>query len=875
MYILKAGEGCVLKMRLVEANGAPIELRNARFVQAILHLPNEATMLCEDVRFDEVSQLVFVRLSAKSELTMEGVYGININALFDGRVVTSAVLDFAEVKANTESGYFELLIDLLVSTTDVPSCVKYTGASPKISKNGTWLVFNDEINAFEDTGISIFGKSAYQAAIESGNFSGTEEEFNAYMGSIPQITNDAMLATESANKATENANNAGAEAVRIATESAQEATTAKENAEQATEQAKEATANANSAAQRANEEVQNLREKADIDGYYPDMTVGKADSLVGRGDTQDAVINFRPSGGIPDVGNGMNITDGTARIKAIKGNSVVYNQGAYRTKTQTWSGGSTSFLSEGVVEFTGITNATSISVGTTYKMVPNHLYLNIVEVLSMGQVENMSFGNSNLVNGRYTFTEAGIYQSISKNTRNDYSYIGITGVAIGTDMTGVKVRYRVINLTQMFGVDNEPKSYEEYLQRKPINIADEFAYNEGELIDMKVDSLVSVGDNLLNFTNEIVNAPYISDASLPATFEPNTIYKGVAINGLTDSHYIKDVSISGNEVSITGQYGYGLGLFITALPSYQYILQSEHSYRIALLFYDEQKTMISAKYSDSSSINVVSPTNTHYCMVVLAGNNNTVHTYMNTILSLAHSGYKIGEYKPYEQDAKDLSWIKEYFPNGMRSAGSVYDEIRYDVTKKKWVAEKRMDKVVIDSYTNIVKDTNHPNAFTVKYQDLGISSTAKTYGSGANLNNYSLPNSWDVNNKGVYFTTSQILVINLGEESGITTVEQFKQKLSSLPFEMVFEIVPIEEEIPNSENWNLDYLVWDFGTEEALVRDSTIDNLIPSAPFRADINYEPNAVDDLRWSIKYIRALEARVLALEQKQNAIESNLTD
>lgn len=309
MYILKAGEGCVLKMRLVEANGAPIELRNARFVQAILHLPNEATMLCEDVRFDEVSQLVFVRLSAKSELTMEGVYGININALFDGRrVVTSAVLDFAEVKANAESRYYELLIDLIVSTTDVPSCVKYTGASPKISENGTWLVFNDEINAFEDTGISIFGKSAYQAAIESGIFSGTEDDFNAYMGSISQVTNDAILATESANKATENANKAGAEAVRIATESANKATTAKENAEQAAEQAIGATASANEAAQRANEEVQKIKEKADTDGYYPDMSVGMADNAAVANEL-DCTISL--------IGKGM--TSVTRKLHLVKG----------------------------------------------------------------------------------------------------------------------------------------------------------------------------------------------------------------------------------------------------------------------------------------------------------------------------------------------------------------------------------------------------------------------------------------------------------------------------------------------------------------------------------------------------------------------------
>lgn len=92
-------------------------------------------------------------------------------------------------------------------------------------------------------------------------------------------TQKSVIATEAATKATTAANEAGTEAVRIATESANKATTATENAEQATEAATQATTAANDAAQRANEEVENLRDKADTDGYYPDMTVGKAEKL--------------------------------------------------------------------------------------------------------------------------------------------------------------------------------------------------------------------------------------------------------------------------------------------------------------------------------------------------------------------------------------------------------------------------------------------------------------------------------------------------------------------------------------------------------------------------------------------------------------------
>jgi hypothetical protein len=50
------------------------------------------------------------------------------------------------------------------------------------------------------------------------------------------------------------------------------------------------------------------------------------------------------------------------------------------------------------------------------------------------------------------------------------------------------------DLTLMFGAGNEPSTIEEFNARKPI-VADEYAYNEGEVIHCNTESIKSVGDN--------------------------------------------------------------------------------------------------------------------------------------------------------------------------------------------------------------------------------------------------------------------------------------------------------------------------------------------------------------------------------------------
>ena len=670
-----------------------IELRNARDIVATVESPQYVAH-CQEVSFDEVSGVVYVSVDVNSV----GSWAMWLGVRFDKELFYTPAFIFAEVEGDAKPCDALYIVDVEVSGESV------SVTPPKVDVDA---VTREE---FEQLSKDVAGKvdKIKGKGLSTNDYSDADKSL---VNTIPNLVTNEQLEEETTGIS---------ESLAWIDET--------------------------------------LKAKANTDGYYPDMTVGKADNLVGRGDTQDATINFRPSGGVPDVGNGMNITDGTARIKAIKGNSVVYNQQLYPIVNNGWKVSypayASSNISDGAIRVTvndGVTIANVYQVGIRNNKtgIHSHRYL-IRAKVRISAIYAQS--NYNFV---FEYSSNNVYMQPAITTPNEWVDIHLIfegkenssanlyikppllfNKAVGGDWYEVKDA-TLIDLTKMFGAGNEPTTVAEYYQRKPINIADEFAYNEGELIDMKVDELVSVGDNAYN---------------------PNE-HKARVIGGqkyhITDSANTEDLEVT----------------------FYAFNEDGNEEREIEPIIEDGKKYYIF-------------PAN-GYCIV--NGQAGSV------CVCLEHSYEK--PIKPYEVNVKDLSFIREItteqgellFPNGMRSAGSVCDEIRYDVTKKKWVAAKRIgDRVYQD------EDENDSNLTT----------------------------------------------------DGATTNYELAE--------------PIVVEIPNSENWNLDYLVWDFGTEAAIAEGS-MGEILSSAPFRAEINYEPNAVDDLRWSIKYIRALEQRVLALEQK----------
>lgn len=133
MYDIKLGQGCGIKATMLTPAGGICDLRRARYIAASLVLPSGATMNCEDIAFNEVTNAVYVRLLGTRELTTTGQYGIVFNVkLEDKTMYSTPVVQFAEVKEDAPTGYHELTLSLSLTVVNFPDNVSYTGASPKI-----------------------------------------------------------------------------------------------------------------------------------------------------------------------------------------------------------------------------------------------------------------------------------------------------------------------------------------------------------------------------------------------------------------------------------------------------------------------------------------------------------------------------------------------------------------------------------------------------------------------------------------------------------------------------------------------------------------------------------------------------------------------
>lgn len=769
-----------------------------------------------------------------------------------------------------------------------------------IAKNG--ITTNESVINEEFTlhyGHIFRGLSAYEYAV-NGGFEGTKEEYEAYVGNIGNLSEEAREAATDARIWARNAQNSadnadyandlareGAESANVAATNANKAagrvetaitsaTTAASSANAAAEEATKATNKANEAAGKVTEFEENLNNKADKEGYYPSMSVGMADNLVGRGDMQEAYINFRSSAGID-----TNITDGAARIKKIKGNSVAWNQQFPNFEDVQSNYQIDCSVQNNALHFTGKIEGEygNKTITSLANVIANRVYF--IQVFFDNESKEMHW-----FNGGYNEANGGVYKLTSGTPLVYTSQITRNGnilwpFSINNQETvyptATVYKWRFIDLTQMFGVGNEPTTIEEFNERKPMNI-DEFAYNEGELIDMKVDKLVSTGDNLLNINLPIVQAPVGYTPTTPMDFVSfDKAYSGIAYNGYTYSRGdLLTQKIEGG-VTVQGNLGgYGLGIFFKAIPKARYIADWQGDATICVGFLDATKKVFHSETWVRDTRNIITaPAAAEYGVIVIrSAYKEEDVTATNIGLYLVHSGYKVDniKYIPYEQDVKDVSWVNEIkndgellFPYGMRSAGDAHDEVRYNRTTNKWEAVKRIGEVDLGLQNWGIAYSYNSGVYNWRFNLQGSSATSNSKVGNIVTNNMVVDSADNVylrkqvrsialvyNSNGNYVQVSHELTAEGDKTSFIKSMQG-----QILYYELA---EPIVVEIPNSENFNLDYLVWDFGTEEAIA-------IVPSAPFRADINYEFNAVDNIRWANKKIAELEAKISQLLSVQS--------
>lgn len=217
----------------------------------------------------------------------------------------------------------------------------------------------------------------------------------------------------------------------------------------------------------------------------------------------------------------------------------------------------------------------------------------------------------------------------------------------------------------------------------------------------------------------------------------------------------------------------------------------------------------------------------------------------NICIHLCWSEYAHMEdmYEAYKPFVRDLSWIKKYFPNGMRSAGDVRDEI--DFVRQRYI--KRVGTVDLGGLTwQTSTQSAYSNAFRAALSGAVNNQVTSQYSLVPNsyLSVVWVPNTLPncINIYGGY------IGINDPRHSD---VESFKAAMKGVIINYAVTtpiVTPIDEDI------NLDYDCSDYGTEELISEGA-------SAPLVADVVYAPNALSTL----KQVPDILRRLAVLEAK----------
>ena len=531
--------------------------------------------------------------------------------------------------------------------------------------------------------------------------------------------------------------------------------------------------------------------KANQSGKYPEMTAGFANNLVGRGEAVEATINFRASGG-------KSIEDGAARVKELKGNSVVWNQMSTPRSNQsvyglTFAPKGSAVIVKGTLDTALEWDQVAITQAMQFKRDGRKYLIDLVG-RGLKPFGIMGYGTEN--NKGFIFS-----------ANADGEWVGAIGIHITLgESIDMEANVLVVDLTQMFGQGNEPTSVEEFYSRIPQNV-DLYAYNEGEILSTDADGIKSVG---FNAWDEQWEQGYYETGRVGTTLLPVS---------------------SSNRIRCKNA--------IKVLPNTQYCLMSDMDY-LVLIFCDNDGIVLN-EYAYGNGAVFTTPANCGYLHFFTYAQAPNASYSGKICINLSHSGYRNGEYQPYVEFIRNLDTrIKEAFPNGLRSAGNAHDKV-YNKNGKGYI-EKRIGVVDMGSLEWYAESGRFNSSAIadiggeIAYRYLNVLCRYTETMSGADKTFFVYEN------KQVYLY-----------DSAYTNAASLKAALKGVP--LYYELAE-PEVIEYDEPFNLDYEVWDFGTEQMLASR-------PSAPIKASIVYGFNAVDSVRTAQLEIAELKTQIAQMQ------------
>lgn len=517
-----------------------------------------------------------------------------------------------------------------------------------------------------------------------------------------------------------------------------------------------------------------MAEKANVDGYYEEMTVGDAEQLIATQFVEDnEPYLFRPTGGPSDVGN-------RAYLDKIVGGTVAWNQ-IFENKRSMDHGVTITNNSDGSMTLNGTSTSTFFNVDSiSPKNFTGHKCMIVLNIIDNPDSVEFSYGHLNQPHAYTPKATRGVQRTIYSQNTTFGRGRGFSNFSVGTVFNDVKVRVMEHDLTQMFGSTIADYIYSLEQSQAGAGVAwfkklfpkDYYEYNAGELLS--VEGLQS--------------------------------HDTVGFNQWDEEWEVGDISTSTGEDATATNRIRSKG-FMPCLPNVQYCFTaSDGSLGTALLpfFYGADKQFISVgSWSNVQNVQTT-PQNCHYMRFKESTTYGT--TYNHDICINLSDPSRNGEYEPYEKHSYplDSSLTLRGIPKLDASNNLYYDGDEYtsdgkvkrkygivDLGTLDWVHENNSFRTT--GLYGIVKNyetSQVPNVLTAKYTTVSYSADwingmiSFTYGSG----------------------TRKLVIYDSAYTDGIS----FKAAMSGVM--LVYELATPTTE--TAEPFQHIQIVDDFGTEE-------------------------------------------------------------
>lgn len=321
--------------------------------------------------------------------------------------------------------------------------------------------------------------------------------------------------------------------------------------------------------------------------------------------------------------------DGKAKIRGIRGRTLVWNQ--LNTST------GTSKTDKGVT-FTNLENGFFTIVGTATDDVYFDFKTERIDYKAGHKYAILGITKGTYDTYYFRIFGSNYNGSYIANVETDDFWTPRIYIKSGATIN-LKVAPAVYDLTLMFGTGKEPSTLEEFIDLFPLPY---YKADTGSLLDFTGTKVKTVGFNQWDEVWEL----------------------GRLIFDYTDPHWGENAD---STTAIRSKN------YISVFPKTNYYCYTGATGDINAVFYDADKKPL--MYGDKGYYTIknksfITPENTHYIRFYQVSRT----TYTNDICINISDTSKNGTYESYVSNETDLP-ISTFFPTGMKSAGAVYDEL--------------------------------------------------------------------------------------------------------------------------------------------------------------------------------------------------------